>query len=326
MNEMTSAHFNDARALPHLRIGVGIATSGRPEILNETLQFIALQSELPETIVICPVTESDIKCDALHALPYSIKIAPTASGLTIQRNIILSHMQDFDIVIFFDDDFLPDNNYIANARALFQNNSGIVLATGVLIEDGIHGPGIDPAAARAKLLSAPPQSYSRGKERTYYGVYGCNMVIRQSLVRQAQICFDEQLPLYGWQEDIDFSRQMAPHGRIVQTPALTGIHLGTKRGRTSGLRFGYSQIANPIYLIKKGTMSASFGFRTMMRNIVANIVKFFKPESHIDRRGRFAGNLLALNDLIRGRLHPRRILEIEIKPTDVQQNLNSATL
>ena len=34
---------------------------------------------------------------------------------------------------------------------------------------------------------------------------------------------------------------------------LRGVHLGNKRGRVSGLRFGYSQIANPIYLLQKGT-------------------------------------------------------------------------
>jgi len=315
MNEMASERFDTASARPHLRVGIGIATSGRPEILSETLQFIALQSELPEKVVICPVSEADIDRDALRALPYPVRIAPSACGLTIQRNIILSLMTDFDVVIFFDDDFMPDANYIANAKALLQNNDSIVLATGVLLDDGIHGPGIDAAIAKRKLLMTPPRPYEQGTERTYYGVYGCNMVARQSAIREAHIQFDEHLPLYGWQEDIDFSRQMAPYGRIIQTPILTGIHLGTKRGRTSGLRFGYSQVANPIYLMRKGTMSIPFGLRTMTRNFLANIVKSFRPEPHIDRRGRFTGNLLALLDFVRGRLHPRRILEIEINPT-----------
>jgi len=315
MNELAPECFDDARALPHLRVGIGIATSGRPEILNETLQFIGRQSELPEKVVICPVSATDISRDALHALPYPVRIAPSASGLTIQRNIILSLMTDSDVVIFFDDDFIPDVNYIANAKALFQSDDNIVLATGVLIDDGIHGPGIDPAVAKRRLLVSPPQPYEPGRERTYYGVYGCNMVARQSAIREAKIQFDEQLPLYGWQEDIDFSRQMAPYGRIIQTPILTGIHLGTKRGRTSGLRFGYSQVANPIYLMRKGTMSIPFGFRTMTRNIIANIVKSLRPEAHIDRRGRLTGNLLALFDCVRGHLHPRRILELEVQPT-----------
>ncbi|AZO77314.1 hypothetical protein B5U98_17255 [Bosea sp. Tri-39] len=36
--------------------------------------------------------------------------------------------------------------------------------------------------------------------------------------------------------------------------ALRGVHRAVKRGRTSGLRVGYSQIANTVYLARKGTM------------------------------------------------------------------------
>jgi len=35
------------------------------------------------------------------------------------------------------------------------------------------------------------------------------------------------------------------------------------------------------------------------------------PEPWVDRRGRVRGNLMAFRDLLRGRLDPRRILEIE---------------
>ena len=105
--------------------------------------------------------------------------------------------------------------------------------------------------------------------------------------------FDEALPFYAWQEDIDFSRQLASFGRIVRADALTGVHLGVKRGRTSGVRFGYSQIANPIYFIRKGTVSLSFGGRTMTKNLLANVIRTLHPEAHIDRRGRLKGNILA---------------------------------
>lgn len=311
MNEMRSADFERSRSPAHLCIGIGIATSGRPEILNETLQFIALQSELPETVVICPTSETDIRRDAFHDLPYPIKITPIARGLTTQRNIILSHMPNLDIVVFFDDDFLPEPNYIANVKAIFRDNSNIVVSTGVLIDDGINGPGIDPETARTRLAGVVPPTYKLGNEEEYYGAYGCNMAVRLATARQANVRFDETLPLYAWQEDIDYSRQMAPYGRVVRSSALTGIHLGSKRARTSGRRFGYSQIANPIYLIRKGTMSKSFGFTTLGKNVAANIVKSFMPEPYVDRHGRCVGNFLAILDLFLGRLDPRRILEMK---------------
>ena len=295
---------------PALRIGIGIATAGRANILSETLRIIAKQTELPDKVVLCPRTPSDIEPDVLTSLPYEVALVTSNPGLPAQRNAILSRADDLDIIIFFDDDFFPEPNYVLNAKALLHDNQSIVLATGLLIEDGIHGPGLDPVTARDRLSSFPPQAYERDREDPRYGVYGCNMVVRLRPVRKNNLRFDEALPLYAWQEDIDFSRQMAPHGRIVISPALVGIHLGAKQGRTSGVRFGYSQIANPIYLMRKGTMSMSFGLRTMMRNVAANVVKSAKPEPHVDRLGRLKGNLLAILDSLRGNLHPRRILDI----------------
>jgi GT2 family glycosyltransferase len=136
------------------------------------------------------------------------------------------------------------------------------------------------------------------------------MAFRMKSIRQLGLSFDEALPLYGWQEDIDFSRQLATLGRIVDVSTLRGVHLGAKGGRTSGVRFGYSQIANPVYLIRKGTMSLSFAAPLVWRNLLANLYGSFRPEPWIDRRGRLKGNCLALCDLVTGRISPQRILEL----------------
>jgi hypothetical protein len=142
------------------------------------------------------------------------------------------------------------------------------------------------------------------------GLYGCNMAFRIQYVRANQLRFDENLPLYGWQEDIDFSLQMAPFGRLVKSDRLMGVHLGVKAGRTSGVRLGYSQIANPVYLSKKGTMSWQHARKLISRNIAANLARSLYPEPWIDRHGRLKGNLLALMDLLRGKASPARILQL----------------
>jgi hypothetical protein len=103
---------------------------------------------------------------------------------------------------------------------------------------------------------------------------------------------------------------MARRGRLLKCDALAGVHLGEKAGRTSGKRLGYSQIANPIYLLKKGTIPPDLARRLMRGNLASNLLRSFRPEPYIDRRGRLAGNLLALIDLPRGRLDPRRVLEL----------------
>jgi GT2 family glycosyltransferase len=129
-------------------------------------------------------------------------------------------------------------------------------------------------------------------------------------MRAHRLAFDEALPLYGWYEDIDLCRRLAPHGRIVRVPAARGVHLGTKLGRTSGLRLGYSQIANPAYLARKGSYAWRRAAASMARNLAANLARSAAPEPWVDRSGRLRGNLIALSDLLRGRADPGRILDL----------------
>jgi hypothetical protein len=77
-----------------------------------------------------------------------------------------------------------------------------------------------------------------------------------------------------------------------------------------GVHFGYSQIANPLYLIRKGTMPAWFGIELMLRNFAANTAKSLWPETYVDRRGRLYGNLVALGHMVTGRLAPEHIMKL----------------
>ena len=235
----------NAGAVCNLKIAVGIATAGRPAILSETLKELSKQTRQPDLVAVCPARPSDITF-AAGELSFPLEIIVGKMGSSSQRNAILDHLAGFDLVVFFDDDFFPARDYLANAEALFVRHTRVVVATGRPAEDGIKGPGFSPEYARA-VLDRRPATAAREPIRPYYGAYGCNMIVRLDQVRKYGVAFDEALPLYAWQEDIDFSRQLAPFGDIVFASELTGIHLGTKNGRTSGLKFGYSQIANPIY-------------------------------------------------------------------------------
>ena len=291
-------------------IMVGIATTGRREQLKLTLLELAKQTELPTMVVICPACKNDYDDSIETSLPYPIKVVTGSRGLTFQRNAIIKACLDADVLIFFDDDFYPSNNYIAEARRLMEDQN-IVVARGSLLMDGANNSGVEHSQAVSfidKQLPLPPEEIAISET---YGAYGCNMIVRVKPVREHGILFDENLPLYGWQEDIDFSRLIAPYGRIVISRRLTGVHLAVKAGRTSGLRFGYSQVANPVYLYRKGTMRLGFALRLISKNLLANFGRSLRPEPWVDRKGRLKGNFIALGDFFRSRLHPTRILELE---------------
>jgi succinoglycan biosynthesis transport protein ExoP len=294
-----------------LKLAVGIATTGRREILARTIDLLACQTLLPDRLVICPVKAEDVDLASLERFPAPSLVVTGASGLPAQRNRILSTIDDADIVVFFDDDFFATDNYLKNLAGIFTDHLDVVAVTGFLLADGAKGPGLNVEQGLA-ILRAENAALARSPQLiNCYGTYGCNMAFRLDPIRRNGILFDENLPLYGWQEDIDFSLQIAPYGRTVKSETLRGVHLGVKLGRTSGVRFGYSQIANPIYLIRKGTMSRKHAKTLMWHNLAANFVRSFHPEPWVDRKGRLKGNVLALTDMVSGRISPRRILQLD---------------
>ncbi len=289
-----------------MRIAVGIPTRGRPAILAETLRELSRQTRPPDRVIVCHVDDDDV--DAARPCP-GVEFVVGPPGSSHQRNAILDHAACCDAVLFLDDDFFPAPRYIEATLAAFAIDPAIVLTTGCVLADGIRGPGLTPAQARRILqdhVGAPPCA---DLVPTFNG-YGCNMAIRLEPARRHALRFDERLPLYAWYEDIDFSRRLSRLGTLMEVGAACGVHLGVKSGRTSGRRLGYSQVANPVYLWRKGTYPLRHALRSIGRHLLVNAARSLRPEPWVDRRGRLRGNALALLDLLRGRSRPERILEL----------------
>jgi GT2 family glycosyltransferase len=289
------------------KIVVGIATNGRPAILRDTLLQIARQTRRPDAVIVCAGDGSDVN-GAMEACPGSTLIFK-ATSLPGKRNAILAAAADADLVVFFDDDFIADVRWLEQMGAVMERAPDVVVATGTVLADGITGPGLTAAAARGILAGADP--VLTGVISPVTNAYGCNMALRTGPMRRHRIVFDERLALYGWQEDVDLSLRLARFGRVVRIADARGVHLGVKGGRASGLRLGYSQVANPIYLAgKKAGYPLTRVISHIGRNMAMNLVRAARPEPYVDRRGRLLGNLLAFGDLVRGRMVPERILEL----------------
>jgi hypothetical protein len=77
-----------------------------------------------------------------------------------------------------------------------------------------------------------------------------------------------------------------------------------------GLRLGYSQVVNPIYLAMKGSFPWNHAIPSAARHCLKTLLRAPFPEPGADRWGRFRGNMIGLWDVLRGRITPERILDL----------------
>jgi GT2 family glycosyltransferase len=286
---------------------VGIATRGRSAILAETIAFLAKQERQPDMILVAYAELADVGY-APERFP-SVTFIQAELGLTRQRNAILSFARDCDILLFIDDDFYLDPHYLRIAERFFRENPEVAASHGRVLADDVKGPGLTVEQAQS-ILAGDTGAQCEQKITPTYFAYGCNMCLRMAPIREHGLRFDETLPLYGWYEDWDFSRQLAQFGAIVHISNACGVHLSVKVGRTTGVQMGYAQVANPIYLARKGTFPWSHVFRFIVGPCLKNLVRSLKPEAHVDRLGRFCGNLAAFRDLLTGTLSPMQITNL----------------
>jgi GT2 family glycosyltransferase len=288
------------------RISVGIPTIGRPAVLRDTLRELARQSRQPDRILVCGTSDNDMSGAAEGGA--NVTLLQTQAGLPRQRNAIVAALHDDEVIVFFDDDFLPHPAYLQTVERHMRQDSRIVVATGRVLADGIGGPGLTFEQGRA-IIDAATQAADT--VTPIFSGYGCNMAIRVGAMRDHGIAFDERLPMYGWQEDVDVSCQLAAYGTVVQLQAACGVHLGVKVGRGSGVRLGYSQVANPLYLAgKRAGYPIGRALSHVACNLAMNLARAPLPEPYVDRRGRLKGNLLAIKDLATGAMIPERVLEM----------------
>jgi glycosyltransferase involved in cell wall biosynthesis/GT2 family glycosyltransferase len=305
----TRSPLRSAGDQPLPNIAVVVATLGRPDIVTATVKhLLETQTLKPAAVVVSCV----VRADAGEAanLP-AVTVVTGPPGLAAQRNAALAALPTgIDIVVFFDDDFVADADWLAAAAGTFRDDPHVVAFTGRVLADGIKGPGLSFNEA-VRIVEASDRSADWSRIEPF-SPYGCNMAFRLSAI--GDLKFDERLVLYGWLEDRDFGAALAKRGgRLIKCARACGVHMGVKSGRVAGDRLGYSQVVNPIYMLRKGTMTIGQVAGQLFRNIASNVAGAVRPEPFIDRRGRLRGNVRGLADVLRGRLDPERAAAI--RPT-----------
>ena len=141
------------------------------------------------------------------------------------------------------------------------------------------------------------------------------MVVRRSILDYEK--FDENLPLYSFAEDYDLSMRLERYGSVGKFALCIGVHLASPGGRVPEVLRGYAFVANPWYFLKKGTVHlppflarVHFWLAVFGRTFLFTLWKVLIRDRSVDWAGRLRGILLAFQDILLGRSHPRRILEL----------------
>jgi GT2 family glycosyltransferase len=298
---------------------VVIATTGRPSHAASVLEKLQRQTKPPAWIVIVGASERDLPKynHNIFSSKTDIIVSPRV-GSSSQRNVGIEYIKHANhlngarcFLAFFDDDFIPADNWLEMAASAFKADPALAGLTGHVLADGVNGAEISLAEAERYLSGElPPRSHwsAVARPKVVESLYGCNMAVRGDVAAMCR--FDEALPLYSWQEDCDYSGQARRYGRTMIMPLCRGVHQGVKAARTSGLRMGYSQIANPIRIAFRRNMSALRAARFVLKALAANLIRSAQGRRNPDYPGRLRGNMLALADMLQFKLDSRRILEL----------------
>lgn len=282
-------------------VAVVIASTGRPKILDQTLNIVFEGSRIPDETVVALAQKSDLPEDTDNRKRAAVYVSP--KGLAKQRNYGLSKLQKtHDIVIFVDDDLFVHEDYIEKIVSNFKEDPDLVLIMGHILQNG------DISAEGAIELLKKPVDNNRGCVITtarWGSVYGANMAFRGDFFESHS--FDERLPQYSYMEDVDIGTLARRQGKVGYSFDAVCVHLRTPSGRVNYVKLGYCEVTNPVYLASKGTIPMSAAvFQHCIKIPVANFLKGFFLGDRA-RRDRLSGNLTAFSMLLRGRIYPEHL-------------------
>jgi GT2 family glycosyltransferase len=293
-------------------ISVVIASKGRPDAVTETIECLQRQTLKPQEIIVVVPSPGDLPTNQRGE---NVKYIVGPHGLTVQRNRgIAAISNETPYVGCFDDDFELKEDYLEQAVAFMNATASIIAFSGKVAANG----NINRDEATALLANYKSPGGSRGRffsKGKHHILFGCNMIIRRSILNYEQ--FDENLPYYSYGEDYDLSIRLERYGLIGRFDGCVGVHLETPGGRVREELRGYSFVANNWYFLRKGVMHlplviawTRFWSMCVGKSIFVSLCNMLKGNRSLDWRGRLKGHLLALRDIFLGRCDPGRIKEL----------------
>ena len=287
-----------------------IATTRRPSVLLGTIETIEAQTVRPDEVIVSAVEPADVP--DIGPRPFAVRVIFGTRGLPCQRNAGIDALDPRStLVTFLDDDVELSSDCFHAAREISLRHSELLGFDAEMVADGRRNGGLTRQEALTMLRVSATSSPSGDFELARGGLLGGNLNVRRDVLKQVR--FDEELVLYGYLEDADFSLRVRKLGNVAHAKRCRYVHLAVSCGRVSGLRFGISQIVNPFYLYKKGLLQSlrMISYRFWLRALMANAAGVLSPRQQrlFDRRGRLIGNVIGLMAVARNDATPSIILK-----------------
>jgi GT2 family glycosyltransferase len=281
-------------------LSIIIATNKRPDSMKELYNNLKLQELMPNEVIIVDSSNTrDINYSWFQSnweLKEIYNVEPT---LPKQRNIGISMLNNkSDIIIFLDDDVLLDNDYLKNINKIYEDDKINEIA-------GVGGFVIGQDE-NFKPFQTNPIIKNGHQLYNIKTLYGCNMSYRKQVVDK--IKFDENLLLYAFLEDKDYSLSANQYGLVVRTKEATLKHLRVPTSRISESKFGFAIVGNNYYVMNKHNCFKLKIFFTVMKLVIFALVNSILYKS---KRTRFKGSYTAFKQIISGNFDTKNILMLD---------------
>lgn len=239
-------------------LGCIICTKDRPDDILRLLKALTEQYRQPNEVIIVDASFEDTLEDVLYVqkdtghtqFPFRLVYIHSEPGLTKQRNIGVKASKA-DILVFLDDDTLPDRFYLSYLEKVFEEDEGHEIggAMGRITEE--RGSKWDtflrklaiyyarlflltrPGVGRIQISGFPTHPFLNNSSKGRLDVEvlsGANMAYRRQVFEQGY-WFDEWFSSYSYMEDVDFSYRVSRCWRLVYEPKALIRHLVSPSAR-----------------------------------------------------------------------------------------------
>jgi len=301
-----------------LTISVIIPTLNRRDDLIAAVESLLRQSREPEELIIVDQSKGEESERAVERL-FAGRKGETRlvyvhdkniTGLTQARNIGISRSLG-NIIFFFDDDVVLEQEYLENVVKVFeQDHKGTIGAVyGRIIHPNRNRPFslkqiimetgyrmiteifllTKSGSGRFRMSGFPTHPHPLIKGRYVECLSGACMAFRRTVFQD--ISFDENLTGYAYMEDSDISKMLSAHYKIYYEPSARLKHNVSPRGRLNRYEVSRMLVVNHYYLSKKNWPQNIARKAVFWWSIIGLIIRGIYPRNCSQVKGTIAGIL-----------------------------------